>query len=418
MLLGLAGRPAAGRSSSAAATPSSTGPATPRRRGARGLRPAPGAHRTRPPARARRRRRRCRRAACDEVLALVELSGAAAAGRRATRWACASASALAAALLGEPELLILDEPANGLDPEGVRWLRDFLRAFAATGGTVLDLEPPPRRGRPDRRPGGDHQSRAAGGRVAAARAHRPARRDGPRRGRPARRARAGAPQRPGRRDGAHYRRRCSSTGRPPRRSAPSRARSDVEVRAARHRDGVAGRRVPRADRGADAHDPPAALGAAQAADRRATWRPCCSPPPALTLLGACVEGLSPTRGRAGGRRTRSARCSAPASRAVLFATLAGLLAVTSEFRYGTIRPTLLVAAAPARGARGEARRGRARRRRVRRCLRRAGLRRRPRDPRRARRRRRTAERRPAAAHRSAPSPAACSARCSASRSAR
>ena len=44
---------------------------------------------------------------------------------------------LAAALLGDPELLILDEPANGLDPEGVRWLRDFLRAFAAEGRTVL-----------------------------------------------------------------------------------------------------------------------------------------------------------------------------------------------------------------------------------------------------------------------------------------
>jgi ABC-2 type transport system ATP-binding protein len=44
---------------------------------------------------------------------------------------------LASALLGEPELLVLDEPANGLDPEGVRWLRDFLRAFAAEGRTVL-----------------------------------------------------------------------------------------------------------------------------------------------------------------------------------------------------------------------------------------------------------------------------------------
>ena len=44
---------------------------------------------------------------------------------------------LAAALLGDPELLILDEPANGLDPEGVRWLRDFLRAFASEGRTVL-----------------------------------------------------------------------------------------------------------------------------------------------------------------------------------------------------------------------------------------------------------------------------------------
>src|SRR5215813_6987081 len=44
---------------------------------------------------------------------------------------------LAAALLGDPELLILDEPANGLDPEGVRWLRDFLRDFASKGRTVL-----------------------------------------------------------------------------------------------------------------------------------------------------------------------------------------------------------------------------------------------------------------------------------------
>jgi ABC-2 type transport system ATP-binding protein len=44
---------------------------------------------------------------------------------------------LAAALLGEPEVLILDEPANGLDPEGVHWLRKFLRSYADQGHSVL-----------------------------------------------------------------------------------------------------------------------------------------------------------------------------------------------------------------------------------------------------------------------------------------
>ena len=44
---------------------------------------------------------------------------------------------LAHALLGDPEVLILDEPANGLDPEGMRWMRRLLRDFADRGGTVL-----------------------------------------------------------------------------------------------------------------------------------------------------------------------------------------------------------------------------------------------------------------------------------------
>jgi ABC-2 type transport system ATP-binding protein len=44
---------------------------------------------------------------------------------------------LAGALLGDPELLVLDEPANGLDPVGVRWLRTFLRRCAEGGGAVL-----------------------------------------------------------------------------------------------------------------------------------------------------------------------------------------------------------------------------------------------------------------------------------------
>ncbi|KZM33472.1 ABC transporter ATP-binding protein [Oerskovia enterophila] len=44
---------------------------------------------------------------------------------------------LASALLGEPEALVLDEPVNGLDPEGIRWIRGLLRAHADHGGTVL-----------------------------------------------------------------------------------------------------------------------------------------------------------------------------------------------------------------------------------------------------------------------------------------
>jgi len=45
--------------------------------------------------------------------------------------------ALAGALLGQPEVLVLDEPANGLDPEGIHWMRGFLRSYADQGGTVL-----------------------------------------------------------------------------------------------------------------------------------------------------------------------------------------------------------------------------------------------------------------------------------------
>ena len=44
---------------------------------------------------------------------------------------------IATALMGEPEVLILDEPANGLDPAGIRWMRDLLRGYADRGGTVL-----------------------------------------------------------------------------------------------------------------------------------------------------------------------------------------------------------------------------------------------------------------------------------------
>jgi ABC-2 type transport system ATP-binding protein len=73
----------------------------------------------------------------DEVLGEVELTGAA--RRRVGGYSLGMRQRLsvAGALLGAPRLLVLDEPANGLDPEGIRWLREFLRTFAADGGTVL-----------------------------------------------------------------------------------------------------------------------------------------------------------------------------------------------------------------------------------------------------------------------------------------
>src|SRR3954468_22288611 len=73
----------------------------------------------------------------DEVLDIVEMRGAA--DRRAGGYSTGMRQrlGLAATLLGDPEVLVLDEPANGLDPQGIRWLRDFLRAAAAEGRTVL-----------------------------------------------------------------------------------------------------------------------------------------------------------------------------------------------------------------------------------------------------------------------------------------
>jgi ABC-2 type transport system ATP-binding protein len=73
----------------------------------------------------------------DELLELVELGHAA--DRRAGGFSLGMRQRLgiAGALIADPAILVLDEPANGLDPEGIRWMRDFLRGLAADGRTVL-----------------------------------------------------------------------------------------------------------------------------------------------------------------------------------------------------------------------------------------------------------------------------------------
>ena len=58
---------------------------------------------------------------------------------------------IATALIGDPQVLILDEPANGLDPAGIRWMRDLLRGYADQGGTVLLSLAPAARDRGHRR---------------------------------------------------------------------------------------------------------------------------------------------------------------------------------------------------------------------------------------------------------------------------
>jgi ABC-2 type transport system ATP-binding protein len=74
----------------------------------------------------------------DELLDLVSLTGTEA-ERRVKNYSLGMRQRLgiATALIGDPEVLILDEPANGLDPAGIRWMRDLLTGFANKGGTVL-----------------------------------------------------------------------------------------------------------------------------------------------------------------------------------------------------------------------------------------------------------------------------------------
>ena len=74
----------------------------------------------------------------DEMLELVSLTETEA-NRRVGNYSLGMRQRLgiATALIGDPDVLILDEPANGLDPAGIRWMRDLLRTYADRGGTVL-----------------------------------------------------------------------------------------------------------------------------------------------------------------------------------------------------------------------------------------------------------------------------------------
>lgn len=77
------------------------------------------------------------RSRVEELLELVELGAAADRPVKTYSLGMRQRLGLAGALLGDPELLLLDEPANGLDPAGVHWLRGFLRQFADQGSTAL-----------------------------------------------------------------------------------------------------------------------------------------------------------------------------------------------------------------------------------------------------------------------------------------
>ena len=73
----------------------------------------------------------------DEVLDIVGLAPAARRRFRGYSLGMRQRLGIAAAMIGDPKILILDEPANGLDPEGIKWMREFLRAFASQGRTVF-----------------------------------------------------------------------------------------------------------------------------------------------------------------------------------------------------------------------------------------------------------------------------------------
>jgi ABC-2 type transport system ATP-binding protein len=96
----------------------------------------------------------------DEVLEMVGLTEAAHRRVGAFSLGMGQRLGIAAALLGDPEVLIFDEPINGLDPEGILWVRHLLRSLADEGRTVLVSSQPRRAARACRRGGAERDGRA------------------------------------------------------------------------------------------------------------------------------------------------------------------------------------------------------------------------------------------------------------------
>ena len=101
---------------------------------------------------ARRRRTASPRRRVDEVIDLVGLREVARKRVGTFSLGMGQRLGIAAALLGDPATLILDEPSNGLDPEGIRWIRTLLRSLAARGPHGVRLVAPDERDGADGRP--------------------------------------------------------------------------------------------------------------------------------------------------------------------------------------------------------------------------------------------------------------------------
>ena len=109
----------------------------------------------------------------DEVLELTGMTSVA--GKRIKGFSLGMSQRLgiAAAMLGDPQILMFDEPVNGLDPEGILWIRNFMQSLAARGPHRVRLQPPDERDGADRRAPDRHRPRPAARRHQHRGLHRP-----------------------------------------------------------------------------------------------------------------------------------------------------------------------------------------------------------------------------------------------------